>query len=285
VRRDLDDARFVEGLETVGLGAHAKALSALARPSVRLCSEAADDSAIGIGRSKLGGCPDIPPAFEWPRYGGLPQSFVAQIDLDELQPHEAASGLPTKGLLSFFYDADQRVWGFDPAADGAWLVHHTEDASDLSRRDPPSDLPAGALFRPARLRPADEATYAPWESSQIDALHLTRDERLAYADAVEEDAPPVHRLLGHPQALQGDMQLECQLVSHGLYCGDETGYAHPRAAELAKGASEWQLLLQVDSDDDAEMMWGDAGRIYYWIHREALAQRNWQQTRLVLQCH
>ena len=81
------------------------------------------------------------------------------------------------------------------------------------------------------------------------------------------------------------MQLECPLVSQILYCGDETGYAHQRAAELAEGASEWHLLLQVDRDDDAEMMGGDAGLIYYWIHREALAQRNRQQIRLVLQCH
>jgi len=285
VLRDVDDARFVRRIEAAGLGAHAKALSALARPSVRLCAEAADDSGIGIGRSKLGGCPDLPPAFEWPRYGGLAQSFVAQVDLDELQPHEAAGALPTAGLLSFFYDAEQRVWGFDPAEGGGWMVHHTEDTSDLSRRDPPSDLPDGALFHPARLRPADETTYAPWESIEIDPLSLTRDERLAYANVVEEDEPPVHRLLGYPQALQGDMQLECQLVSHGLYCGDETGYTDPRAADLAKGAFEWQLLLQVDSDDDAGMMWGDAGRIYYWIHLDALAHGNWQQARLVLQCH
>lgn len=80
------------------------------------------------------------------------------------------------------------------------------------------------------------------------------------------------------------MQLECQLVSHGLYCGDSSGYQDPRAAELEPGAVEWRLLLQIDSEDDAGMMWGDVGRIYYWMHRQDLANRNWEKARLCFQC-
>jgi len=32
------------------------------------------------------------------------------------------------------------------------------------------------------------------------------------------------------------------------------------------------------------MMWGDVGRIYYWIRRNALATRDFDQTWLVFQC-
>lgn len=51
------------------------------------------------------------------------------------------------------------------------------------------------------------------------------------------------------------MELECQLVSNGIYCGDPSGYAGPEAARLKPGARDWSLLLQLDTDDDRGMMW------------------------------
>lgn len=269
----------------MGLGDHAAALERLSRPSIRLRSESADDSSIGTGQTKLGGWPDLPDSFSWPRWRGLPQSFIAQINLDEVHPYDVAELLPPTGMLSFFYDSRQRVWGYDPAEDGAWAVHYTPQGEDLIRRDPPTDLPEEGRFHATRLRASVEHTYAPWEFSEVGALDLTRDELFAYAELIERDEEgSVHKLLGHPDPIQGDMQVECQLVSHGLYCGDSTGYDDPRRRGLEAAAVEWRLLLQIDSEDAAGMMWGDVGRIYYWIHRDALAARDWQQTRLILQC-
>ena len=91
-------------------------------------------------------------------------------------------------------------------------------------------------------------------------------------------------MLGHPDEIQGDMKLECQLVTNGLYCGDSTGYEDPRAAELEADASDWRLLLQVASDEDAGAMWGDLGRLYYWIRDQDLRRGAFDASWLVLQC-
>ena len=144
--------------------------------------------------------------------------------------------------------------------------------------------PRKVRVSPVALEPDPEMTPAPWEFSEVDALGLSDSERFAYAEASETDDGIIHRLLGHPDPIQGDMQLECQLVSHGLYCGDQSGYQDPRAEGLRAGAVDWRLLLQIDSDDDAGMMWGDGGRLYFWIHKDALAARRWEETHLVLQC-
>ena len=78
------------------------------------------------------------------------------------------------------------------------------------------------------------------------------------------DGDIIHRCGGYPENTQGDMRLECQLVSHGLYCGDASGYKDPGCAVLEKGASDWKLLLQVDSDHKRfRWMWGDAGRVLF----------------------
>jgi hypothetical protein len=79
---------------------------------------------------------------------------------------------------------------------------------------------------------------------------------------------PEHRVLGWPRVIQNEMELECQLVTNGLYTGNATGYKDSRRKELEPGAADWTLLLQIDSDDNTQMMWGDAGMLYVWIRRQ-----------------
>lgn len=43
-----------------------------------------DDLPIPVGASKLGGHPDMPEHFDWPRFNDLPLSFMAQINLSSL---------------------------------------------------------------------------------------------------------------------------------------------------------------------------------------------------------
>ena len=94
-----------------------------------------------------------------------------------------------------------------------------------------------------------------------------------------------HHLLGYPQLVQNPMELECQLASNGVYCGNSEGYQSAQAKSLADGASDWQLLLQIDTDEEGpSWMWGDVGRIYFWIKRDDLASLRFQDVWLVFQC-
>ena len=64
---------------------------------------------------------------------------------------------------------------------------------------------------------------------------------------------------GHADLIQdGSLELEAELVSHGICCGDGKGYAEGRRKGLGTGAANWRLLLQVDSERDAGMCWQDA---------------------------
>lgn len=271
-------------LREAGLEPYADALVGLARPSIRLnpTSPPTDESP---GMTALGGEPDLQETADWPRFRDAPLSFIAQVNLADVTSHDMGGLLPTCGLLSFFYESSQSIWGFDPADRGGWAVLFTPVGVPLAHRAAPSGVPNDARYGRRGLRVEAETTYAPWELAEVATLGLSRDELFAYAEALGDvDDLPVHRLLGHPQPIQGDMQLECQLVSNGLYCGDSSGYSDPRADVLRAGAVDWRLLLQIDSDDDAGMMWGDVGRIYYWMRRDDLAARAWDAAWLTLQC-
>lgn len=274
---------FRDRLGAAGLGRFAEALVELARPSVRLVADSA--APVADKSSRLGGTPDLPPSTAWPRNDDLPLSFIAQVNLAEVAGSLAEGVLPRDGLLSFFYDAvAQEAWGFSPADHGSAAVIYTPDSEVTERRESPGDLSNEGVFRPIGLRPRAELKFAPWESYDVERLGLSRDERFAYAELFHEQDELIHRLLGHPDPVQGDMQVECQLVTNGLYCGDSTGYQDPRAEGLRGGAAEWRLLLQVDSQDEAEMMWGDVGRLYYWIKHSDLLARDWELSWLILQC-
>jgi uncharacterized protein YwqG len=277
----LDEARA--RLAAAGLAHAADRILALARPAIRLTTRAAREG-WPVGASRIGGHPDLPAGAEWPSWNGRRLSFLAQVNLEELRPYACGRSLPTEGLLQFFYDPEQETWGFDPKDRGSWAVLFQASLQGLQ------PTLGGRRFPGCRVTMTEVTTLPPWESHDFEQLGLTKKERDAYlgvTDALEDAHPEPalqHQLLGNPAAIQGDMQLECQLVSHGLYCGDLSGYNDPRSRQLEPGASDWRLLFQLDSDDAADMMWGDCGRLYFWMTEAALADRRFDTAWMILQC-
>ncbi len=54
--------------------------------------------------------------------------------------------------------------------------------------------------------------------------------------------------------------------------------------QLEGGAAEWMPLLNVDTDDEASWMWGDAGTLYYWIRRPDLLADRFDRVWMIFQC-
>lgn len=276
-------ALVLELADRHGLAGVADAIIATLSPALQLrkLPERARDR-----RSKLGGTPLVPDGAEWPHRATQPLTALAQIDCEEIAAVAPELGLPARGLLQLFYDVEEQPWGFDPADAGGAVVRYLPDP-DRCRTPattPVVDVPPRALgFHRIMTLPS-------LGSLAGDALALTYEQRLAYIDLCSDfvvaslDEQPGHQLGGHPDQVQGDMQLECQLVTNGLYCGDASGYESPRARELAPGAADWTLLLQIDSDDELGLMWGDLGRVYFWIRRQDLAARDFSRVWAILQC-
>ena len=55
-----------------------------------------------INKSKIGGKPYLPKDFIWPYYQELPLSFLAQINLEEVNSFDKDKLLPSTGMLYFF---------------------------------------------------------------------------------------------------------------------------------------------------------------------------------------
>jgi len=224
--------------------------------------------------------------------GPLPLAFLCQLFLRDLHGAVPLRDWPSDGSLAFFYDPAQS-WGFDPAARGHSRVVYVPEDEELVPVAAPAGLADGkfaALFPERRLRFTPEWTLPTRLDAGGEDLSIWGSEDYAallqQLMSVSDEREPVHRCGGHPQEVQGDMRLECQLVTNGLYCGDATGYEDPRAAALEEGAADWQLLLQIDSDESRlGWMWGDVGRLYFWIRRQDLAAKDFDGVWVVLQCY
>jgi len=258
-----------------------KRLETMARPALRLVTSESDGS-----RSKLGGLPNLPSELEWPSWRGTPLAFLAQIDLSELPQPGTIEDLPSEGSLYFFYHPEQETWGFDPNDRGSWRVLYSRDRPTTPGRIPPTGLSGDSViqeqfveFLPIRSVPDTERLDLSPGAISEDAYEELEDLKNA-----PFQGQPKHQMGGYPDPVQNDtMELESQLASNGVYCGGPD-WNDPRIESLEGGAGEWKLLLQLDTDEDADMMWGDAGMLYFWIRTEDLRRRDFSNVWMILQC-
>lgn len=246
-----------------------------------------------IGATRFGGAPDVPADFEWPYFETStyedevvkprPLSFLAQFCCEDLAPYDAENLLPKHGLLSFFYEFGSQRWGYDPTDKGCARVFWFEDTKALIRADVPAELEEDFRFAPKGYCLQTKPSYPSGEDFAMLGGEADDDFYGVY-DAL--DQANSSKILGWATLQQGNMTMECALVTQGYYLGGPDGWAEiPKTVkEEAKTRSifDWQLLLQLDSE--GELMFGDCGMIYFYIKKEDLAARRFDRAWLVLQC-
>lgn len=240
---------------------------------------------IPCGGSKFGGRPDVPQSFVWESYNGKPLSFIAQFDLAEAAKYDSEGMLPKSGTLSFFYELETMEWGYDPKTLSSARVYYFPPEEKLSPAEFPEELEDDYRFTAAKIVMKKKLSY-PCPSDDI-KLPLSEDENDEYFDIYNEITPEYpdtsSKLLGHPNLVQGAIGLQCELVSRNIY----TGSGYPTITdEMRKAAEDWILLFQLDSFDNENcpLMFGDAGRIYWYIQKDDLKNKRFDKAQLVLQC-
>ncbi|GAA2865019.1 hypothetical protein Acy02nite_13850 [Actinoplanes cyaneus] len=268
------------------LGAAAPPLRAVltetALPSLRLtvAAECAPDAA----GTRLGGLPLLAPGTTWPHSpSGNPQAFLGQLGTDDVNARLGVPLLPPRTVLGFFYDWAEQRWGFDPGDAGHWRVTATpvDEAVPLSGES----FTAHAVTA-TRVCTVPAIGEPPVEAVRGERHWWQRHDPVEdfYGSLENDERVPLHRVFGWPDPVQGPMQLECQLAANGVHHGNPAGVEGARVEELTPGAPDWLLLWQIDTDDEMDWIWGDAGRLYYWIRRQDLAAGAFDRTWLVLQC-
>ncbi len=250
---------------------------------------------------RFGGMPLAPKDFEWPYFESdsideweetikpRPLAFLAQFDCSKFADFDKDNLLPHTGLLSFFYSIESNRWGVGPEDSGCSRVYWFESVNELVPTHFPSDLSENYRFPSLAITLTSSNSYPDYESLPeeydsdeyeefFEALHIDDDE--------DEN---ITKLLGWADTIQSKMETECELISKGYYLGDSWDDISQEAFEEAERTSQenWLLLFQLDTveNDDFELMFGDGGRLYFWIRKEDLANRRFDRVWLVSQCY
>lgn len=248
--------------------------------------------------SKIGGKPYLPADFVWPTFTSKedhitrPLSFFCQINLNEVKKYDKENMLPDNGMLYFFYECESFCWGFDKSDLGAARVFYFENTEGFKLLDYPTDLLNDYIIPELSIIFENRKSYPCFEEFEIySKLEPDWDD---YDEILEElgvdlDEEDVNKLLGYANVIQSEMLTECERVSRGLYCGDSESYQNTPDSvnkDIEKHASDWVLLFQLGtiSKDEFEWMFGDCGLIYFYIKKDDLANKSFDNIKFVVQC-
>lgn len=252
------------------------------------------------GLSRIGGNPDVVKGFEWPYFEGegidgsiesRPLSFLAQFNCEEISKYDADNILPKKGLLSFFYEKQSERWGYDVEDKGCGRVYWFENIDALEKKEFPKDLDNDYKL-PMKSIEFNQEISLPALEELIDLYKFEIDdyEELMDEYEIELERENSSKLLGWPELMQNSIAPECELISKNYSLGSSDNWSqipNKIKKEAKKNAMDkWILLFQLDSQffDDFEFMFDDCGKLYFYIKKEDLENRNFEDVWVSLQC-
>lgn len=229
--------------------------------------KAQPEANLRLWQSKFGGLPYFPKGLEYPTDSkGQAMFLLAQINFSETPP---LAPFPEKGILQFYISNGSDFYGAcfeNPAKqDDFKVLYFPEVSADehllVTKFDflpKPDFLPIEkqcSLTFSLKQAPMPVVDYH-FESTilNIDAklkYELYEDYQKVYEEYEKLFPSEGHKIGGYPYFTQSD----------------------PRTFETYKG-EKYILLFQMDTDDEAGIMWGDCGVANFFISEQDLASKN-----------
>lgn len=252
--------QIIELLQQCGLEQYKEVIEQGIKPSIRLKPKRVkQEKTIPIGSSKMGGRPDLPPSIDWPVWSAKEEhqlSFLCQVNLSELpeMPLSLERTVPQSGMLYFFFASTNEAlyeedW-FPTQKDACRVLFYNGDASILRRTNYPKKMKKEGCFPACSLM-----TLIEWDIPSSEWIALEEEEQDFWvkwedfnkkhqlnfvSDTDETYFRPVHKLFGHTDAIQYEME------------------------------REWVHLLTVDTCEELKMDWGDTGHVVFWVPEKDL---------------
>ncbi|HEY9576831.1 MAG TPA: YwqG family protein [Pseudobacillus sp.] len=225
--------------------------------------------------SKFGGHPYLPKSIEHPKdENGDYLSLLAQINFAEVP---RIGHFPEKGILQFYIAAEDDLLGMD-FGDGTnqenfRVLYHsdvTDDSSELVTDFSYMQVPEEEFFPvEGEIKLSFELDVEPISEADYRVEQLSFDLYAETSDGTE----------------LGEIYAEA-LGSMGSKIG---GYPFFTQEDPRSYKEKYQnhniLLLQVDTDTDLDIMWGDSGVGNFFITKEDLKNRNFTNVLYNWDCH
>lgn len=262
------------------------------RPTIGIKTHSIDDKNIKIGRSKIGGKPDLPQIFDWPRENGVPLLFCAQYNLSELTKFDKENLLPKGGFFYIFLGLDQELNEFNVVNQTFRFIYSASE--NLIRTDFPNDYQKEHTFKSALMEYFQYYTLPDDENYKLTWLEQKYNNELYFnfyqpteefiTDELYERYNSMHQILGHDRSIQSSVVYDFASKNLGLYFAESSVYQN-RWNEILELSKTYELLLQLDCDDPNTDLskYGGSGTYYFGIDRNDLKNKNFNSVHMTFQ--
>lgn len=291
-----DQKKLIEVIEKYAVEPYKKSILNEVKSSIRL--KTTGKSCDKIGKTKLGGCPDLTKKISWAtsKCDNKYLTFLGQINCEEVQKFDKEELLPKKGMLYFFFNLDS-------GDDGK--VIFSEEANELEKAVPPEEFKEQKksffqrlftgkskkrILEENQVEIYNEYNIPSWDSLRLERIQkitktdikpINAFEKGIFEDSYEKEETETtsnHHLIGNYKGIQNEYH-ELNFIDFEI-----EDFEKMTVAEIEK-ALKWKLLFQFDSDDNLEISWGDWGRIYFFIHEEDLKNKNFNNVKISADCY
>ncbi|WP_237274943.1 YwqG family protein [Tenacibaculum ovolyticum] len=252
------------------------------KPEIWIKLTESTEDKIKIGQSKIGGHPDLPQKLHWPKEkNGKYFLFVAQINCEDLNNNEIQN-IPNKGIIYFFFSEN-------------YTSNRTifiEDLSSLERKEAPNTISLSnstsfnanlndGVYNSCTVEFKNTYGLPSWEYEFV-SKQLNESQEVSYSE-IPRYSNYITKLFGHSNCIQSPMEYSCEMISRGYTWPNHIVSDEKIIQEMKDNQYQWKLLFQIDSEKLTKMMWGDVGRLYFWIKEKDLKAQNFDNVVAITQ--
>lgn len=237
-----------------------------------------------IGSHRFGGMPDLPIRIPYPRFGqnwrteklDYVYEFIGQVNCEAIA--HLQDYLPRTGSLFFFLETMHNIYGGEKHPSKVIYVANNKELASGNRFQFEEDdyfEMIGTAYQAfkvdAKIMNSAPSLYASYVNTHLfkGPSEILKNEEDLLDDLYDTFEKPLNELNTYNYAMN----------NHGF-----TQHEAPelQASLALKGNPEdWVILLTVTSSGD--MQWGDAGDIFYVIHKSDLAKQDFSKVFVTLE--
>jgi uncharacterized protein YwqG len=261
------------------------------RPTVGINTKPSDHKTLKVGKSKIGGKPDLPKNFEWPKKNNKSMLFCAQYNLAELTEFDKENILPKKGFFYIFLSLDDEYESFSGVNQGFTFLY--SESENLIRTEFPKDLEENQSFKTALIEYFQFYTIPDDENYKLFELDKKyNDFNFNFYEPTEEFileelydyTDKFHQILGHDRSIQSSVVYEFASKELGLYGADSSEYKK-KWNDILELSKTYELLLQLDCfDSNSDLTkFGGSGTYYFGLTKTDLENKNFNDIKMSFQ--
>lgn len=259
------------------------------RPAVGIMTKSSYDKSIEVGKSKIGGKPDLPKGFEWPKVNNISMLFCAQYNLSELKKFNKENILPNKGFFYVFLSLDEKWQEFN-GLNQEFMVIHSE-SENLIRTEFPKEITINQTFKTSLIEYFESYTIPYYENYKLFELEEKYDDFYSYCyqpvsefleEQIYQGIDNNHQILGHDGSIQSCVVYDFAARELGVYATAPSEYKN-RWKEILKLSKKYELLLQLDCSDTDLTKFGGSGTYYFGLSKTDLEKKDFGDIKMTFQ--